>query len=63
MLLSDVFEGIMKITLRRVPDEEKTAAENILSEKILALFEDMVSFAERNRKLMKQCRTQTDDNP
>ncbi|KHJ92429.1 hypothetical protein OESDEN_07683 [Oesophagostomum dentatum] len=50
ILLSDVFEGIMKIALRTVPNEEKTAAGNILSEKILALFEDMVFFAERNRR-------------
>ncbi|KHJ97675.1 hypothetical protein OESDEN_02350 [Oesophagostomum dentatum] len=62
MLLSDVFEGIMKIALRRVPDEERIEAENTLSEKILALFEDMVSLAERNRKVMKQCRTLTGDN-
>ncbi|KHJ92427.1 hypothetical protein OESDEN_07681 [Oesophagostomum dentatum] len=53
LLLSDIFESIMKIATQRLSSEERTAAEGVVHEKVLALFEDVVFFAERNRSVRK----------
>ncbi|ETN81031.1 hypothetical protein NECAME_08784 [Necator americanus] len=52
-LLLPVFDSVAKIGSRKLTDEGKIATKDLLSEKTVALFEDILFFANRNRNVRK----------
>ncbi|EPB67876.1 hypothetical protein ANCCEY_13027, partial [Ancylostoma ceylanicum] len=52
-LLLPVFDSVAKIGLRKLSDEGKMTTRAVLSEKTVALFEDILFFAKRNREVRK----------
>ncbi|VDM77965.1 unnamed protein product [Strongylus vulgaris] len=53
VLLLPVFESVANIGLRNLSEAERTEMINVLSEKKLALFEDLLFFAKRNQVIRK----------
>ncbi|ETN81037.1 hypothetical protein NECAME_08791 [Necator americanus] len=53
VLLLDVFDPVAKVASQNLPDEEKAAVRSVLMEKTVALFEDMLFYAKRNREIRK----------
>ncbi|RCN45176.1 hypothetical protein ANCCAN_08800 [Ancylostoma caninum] len=52
-LLLPVFDSVAKIGSRKLSDEGKMTMKTVLSEKTVALFEDILFFAKRNREVRK----------
>ncbi|EYC12832.1 hypothetical protein Y032_0045g1113 [Ancylostoma ceylanicum] len=53
ILLIPVYDSIAKVAIRKVSEDAKSAVKTVLLEKTIALFEDMLFFANRNRDVRK----------
>ncbi|EYC12815.1 hypothetical protein Y032_0045g1105 [Ancylostoma ceylanicum] len=53
LLLIPVYDTIAKVGIRKVSEDAKLAVKTVLLEKTIALFEDILFFAKRNREVRK----------
>ncbi|KHJ83187.1 hypothetical protein OESDEN_17116 [Oesophagostomum dentatum] len=53
VLLLPVFDSVVKIATRTMNEEEKAVVKKTISEKTVALFEDILYFARRNREVRR----------